>query len=87
MVFELDRFVKDPDAQQLLGCTKKDLCSVDNHYGIAIQGSIRKEELRTNIINGMVEQVESLSCPLSRLMHPLRETRKSRMSCGRAEAE
>ena len=56
MAFELDRFVKDPDTQQLLSCTKKGLRSVADHYGIGVQGNLRKDELRTKIINGLVEQ-------------------------------
>lgn len=54
-VFELDRFVKDPDAQQLLRCTKRDLCLVAEHYDIGVQGNLRKEELCKKIIDGLIE--------------------------------
>lgn len=54
MAFELDRFVKEPDARQLLGCTKKDLRSIAEHYGFVILGNLKKKELHSEIVNELI---------------------------------
>lgn len=56
MVFDLDTFAKDPNAQYLAMCTKKDLPSVADRYGIGVKGNLRIEELQTKIIKALVEQ-------------------------------
>lgn len=56
VVFELEAFVSDPSVKQLDKCKKRDLHLIAEHYSIVVSSSLRKDQLKAAVLEGLVSQ-------------------------------